>query len=225
MFLCLDCAMTLYNKIYAARFFPLAIFFYCCVLLLPSSTFASDTEFSPGVYAHVSSARSEIEQFVDCHSNIAKKLLDEFGYELKYQLYRGKTGNILIALPDWFNGFTDTEYLEAFSLLISGREVKNINKIYNEVKEHLEGAPKLSKLLYVMEKNDQENVQCDVTYSDIHKLIAEQVDIAAAWLDLVYIYIDINKDYRKFQKQKPILEEKFMNYKRTRDQLYKIEHY
>ena len=217
--------MTLYTIIYSARFFSLAIFFYCCVLLIPSSTFASDTEFSPGVYAHVSSARSEIEQFLDCHSNAAKQVFDKLGYELKYQLFRGKTGNIFIVLPGWFNGFTDTDYSDAFSLLISGREVKNIRKMYNEVQEQVQGAPKLSKLLYVMEKNDQENARCDITYSDIHKRIAEQVDIAAAWLDLIYIYIDINQDYREYLKQKPRLEEKFMDYKRTRDQLYKIEHY
>jgi hypothetical protein len=217
--------MIIYNNIYSIRFFPLTVLFYFCLLIIPSSTFASDTEFSPAVYAHVSSARSEIEQFVDCHSNVAKKVFDKLGYELKYQLFRGKTGNLLIALPGWFNGFTDTDYSKAFSSLISGREVKNIRKMYNEILEQVQGATKLSKLLYVMEKNDQENVRCDITYSDIHKRIAEQVDIAAAWLDLVYIYIDINQDYRGYQKQKPKLEEKFMNYKRTRDQLYKIEHY
>lgn len=212
-----------YSRVNFVRSFSLAVVCLCLITFPPLSG-ASDNQFSPGVYEHVPFARSQVKGFLNCHSSAARQVVNQMEYELKRQLFGEKTGNILVALPGWFEGFTDPVFSQVFRLLISGEEVRNIKQKYNQVMNQARGASKISKLLFLMEINDKP-MNCSANYLEMHKRVADQYDIAMAWLDLVNLYIGINNDYRAFLRQGNKLNEKFRYYKRTRDQLHKIENY
>lgn len=203
----------------------LALIFSLFLLPLPNTAIASDNQFSPGVYAHLPSAKQQVEEFLDCHSTAADRAVDRLSHELTRQLFGTKTRRIPVILPGWFDGFTDGKYSQAFRSLISGMSVRDIKQMYNQIMSQARAAPKISKLLFLMEENDQSSVPCKISYMDMHKRVADQYEIAMAWLGLVNLYIDINNDYRAFRRQENQLNDRLTRYQRTRQRLEAIENY
>nr|VFK60773.1 MAG: hypothetical protein BECKUNK1418G_GA0071005_101317 [Candidatus Kentron sp. UNK]VFK69462.1 MAG: hypothetical protein BECKUNK1418H_GA0071006_101417 [Candidatus Kentron sp. UNK] len=203
-----------------------SLLFGCLAFLTAELAESRESQkFSPALFAHVPSADREIKRFVECHKSTAGRVLASVTFELGWQVFGRKTGDLSVILPSWFGGFLEPEYSVAFKTLISGGEVSNIRSLYNQVMAQARAAPKISKLLYTMEKNGQGAVGCPISYSTMHRRVNEQHDIAEAWLDLIFLYIDINNDYRAFMERRDQFEKRYKRYLRTKDKLHKIENY